>query len=136
MDELAVVGFFKALEDLFKELSGVGHREGAVDFEPVAEVHPLQVFHDHIEEACRGAPVVIEGDGMGVGQAAGVEDFTAEALDFGGVGGDFGEEEFDGYVALNGLLAGEEDDAKAAAANFTDDAVASCCQITDFGKSW
>ncbi len=134
MDDALGVRLAQAAQDLLDGVEGGVMGQGAVLLEPEAQVHAAQVLHDDIEHALSGLTVVIEGDGVGVAQAAGVEDLAAKALDLIGLGVGLGAQHLDGDVAAHGVLECFKHDAIAALTELGVEAIFASDEVPDLGQ--
>ena len=117
VDQADAMGLGERAADLAQDVDDAALGLGAELAHQLVEVDAAQVFHGEIEQALRGAAVVIDGDGVGMGELAGHLDLVLEA---GGVGlvGQVGAEQLDGDRAAQQGMAGAVNHAVGAAADF------------------
>ena len=109
MHDALLVGEVQCGGDLVDELDGAGQLQGSIQqyFSQVAAPHET---HDQVS-ALRVAPVVVEGDDMGVFELGDQLGFGLEAADELGLVGVLGQDDLEGYFPVDERLPGAVDDA-------------------------
>ena len=94
MDQTDTMGFRQRTANLAQDMDGPTLRLGAKLPNELIEVNTAQILHCVVKKALGSAPVIINGDGIGMSQLAGDLNFMFETCGCSFVG-HFGAEEFD-----------------------------------------
>jgi hypothetical protein len=124
VDGVLLVRMGQPAGGLLHEVHRAPQGHGPLALDDLLEALALQELHHVVAGVVRGAAEVIDGDDVGVAQAAGDLGLAAEALEEGGRGGQRRVQRLDGHRALNGGLRGPEDHAHASLTEHALDLVA------------
>jgi hypothetical protein len=122
VNDTGLVRVFQSASSLDDQVHGMGDGQRPILLDPLAQVHPLDIFHDQEMDALMLAGVTGRHD-VGMVELGSRLDFALEAFDGGGVLGDCGRQHLDGDFAGQFLVPGLEDHAHAARAQLVQDKI-------------
>ena len=123
MDDPERVRLAQRTADLLRHVDDALLRERALLLHRLRQRAAVEELHGDEEDAVLGAPVVVEGDGVGVGELGGDRRLEEEALVEVGIAVVAGTEDLEGHHAVERRLQGLVDAAHAALPDRLDDAV-------------